>query len=71
MLPKLDGYEALRRLRARPKEKKLPVSVLAARGRCVDSETAFECGADFFMNKPFAKSEITAPVTRLAPGRHG
>ncbi|MCP4876965.1 MAG: response regulator transcription factor [Gammaproteobacteria bacterium] len=68
MLPELDGYEVLRRLRADPKGKNLPVLMLTAKGQRIDRETALECGADLFMTKPFANAEITAAVTKLASG---
>jgi DNA-binding response OmpR family regulator len=66
MLPELDGYEVLRRLRADPKGENLPVLMLTAKGQRIDRETALECGADLFMTKPFANAEITAAVTKLA-----
>ena len=66
MLPELDGYEVLRRLRADPKGEYLPVLMLTAKGQRIDRETALECGADLFMTKPFANAEITAAVTKLA-----
>jgi DNA-binding response OmpR family regulator len=66
MLPELDGYEVLRRLRADPRGEKLPVLMLTAKGQRIDRETALECGADLFMTKPFANSEITAAVVKLA-----
>ncbi|MCG6890217.1 MAG: response regulator [Gammaproteobacteria bacterium] len=69
MLPELDGYEVLRRLRADPKGAKLPVLMLTAKGQRIDRETALECGADLFMTKPFANAEITAAVVELASAR--
>ena len=66
MLPELDGYEVLRRLRADPKGENLPVLMLTAKGQRIDRETALKCGADLFMTKPFANAEITAAVTKLA-----
>jgi DNA-binding response OmpR family regulator len=66
MLPELDGYEVLRRLRADPRGEKLPVLMLTAKGQRIDRETALECGADLFMTKPFSNAEITAAVVELA-----
>ena len=71
MLPELDGYEVLRRLRADPSGKKLPVLMLTAKGQRIDRETALECGADLFMTKPFANSEIIAAVVELASRASG
>ncbi|HUV21057.1 MAG TPA: response regulator [Gammaproteobacteria bacterium] len=69
MLPELDGYEVLRRLRADPRGAQLPVLMLTAKGQRIDRETALECGADLFMTKPFANAEITAAVVELASAR--
>lgn len=66
MLPELDGYEILRRLRAGEETATLPVLMLTAKGQPQDRETALACGADIFMTKPFANSEIVAAVESLA-----
>ena len=66
MLPEIDGYEVLRRLRADPQGENLPVLMLTAKGQRIDRETALECGANLFMTKPFANAEITAAVVKLA-----
>ncbi len=66
MLPKADGYEVLRQLRADPQGKDLPVLILTAKGQQIDRETALDCGADIFMTKPFSNSEITDAVSQLA-----
>ena len=66
MLPGLDGYEILRQLRADQRSEALPVLMLTAKGQREDRETALEHGADLFMTKPFANSEIVAAVKELA-----
>ena len=66
MLPGLDGYEILRQLRADHRSEGLPVLMLTAKGQREDRETALEHGADLFMTKPFANSEIVAAVKELA-----
>jgi DNA-binding response OmpR family regulator len=68
MLPGLDGFEILRRLRADPRGARLPVIVLTAKGQREDRETASEQGADLFITKPFSNAELVAAVTRLAGG---
>ena len=70
MLPGLDGFEILRRLRADPRCARLPVVMLTAKGQARDRETAREVGADLFISKPFSNSELVAAVRRLA-GREG
>ena len=66
MLPELDGYEILRRLRADPRGARLPVLILTAKGQREDRETALSSGADIFITKPFANAEVVAAVERLA-----
>ena len=69
MLPEMDGYEILRQLRADHRAAALPILMLTAKGQREDRETALECGADLFITKPFANTEIIAAVEQLAQGR--
>lgn len=66
MLPQLDGYEVLRRLRAHSGDGSPPVLMLTAKGQREDRETALENGADLFITKPYENSEIIAAVKSLA-----
>lgn len=68
MLPELDGYEVLRRLRSEEQTKSLPVLMLTAKGQREDRETAIEYGADKFLTKPFANADLTVAVNELAEG---
>lgn len=68
MLPGLDGFEILRRLRADARALALPVLMLTAKGQREDRETALESGANLFITKPFSNTEVIAAVTRLANG---
>ena len=68
MLPEMDGYEVLRRLRADTRTTALPVLMLTAKGQREDRETAIACGADMFITKPFVNSELIAAVQELAAG---
>ncbi|MCF8481749.1 MAG: response regulator [Rhodospirillum sp.] len=69
MLPELDGYEILRRLRADRATRSMPVLMLTAKSQREDRETAMDGGADLFMTKPFSNADIVAAVRRLAAGR--
>jgi DNA-binding response OmpR family regulator len=62
-LPKLDGLEVLRSLRA--KKPNLPVLVLTARSRIEDRVQALDSGADDCLNKPFSFTELSARVRAL------
>ncbi|MAW60520.1 MAG: DNA-binding response regulator [Planctomycetes bacterium] len=56
MLPKLDGFEVLRRLRER--RNGLPVLILSARGQDSDRILGFEYGADDYVVKPTPLREV-------------
>lgn len=66
MLPGLNGFELLRRLRGVPALAALPVLMLTAKGQRRDRETAMSSGADRFMTKPFSNAELVAAVKELA-----
>ena len=69
MLPGLDGFEVLRRLRADARGHGLKIIMLTAKGQREDRETALDNGADLFITKPFSNADLVGEVTRLAgPG---
>lgn len=65
MMPVIDGYEVLRRLRADEAGPRIPVIMLTARQRERDIVGALELGADDYMVKPFIPEELVARLTRL------
>jgi DNA-binding response OmpR family regulator len=65
MLPKLNGLEVLKKIRDHPHLKTLPVIVLTAKGQRQDRETALNIGANLFMTKPFANSDVVEAVNSL------
>ena len=62
MLPGLDGFEILRRLRPRSK---VPVIMLTARGEDVDRIVGLELGADDYLPKPFNPRELIARIRAI------
>jgi two-component system, OmpR family, response regulator CpxR len=62
MLPGLDGFEILRRLR---RESRVPVLMLTARGEDVDRIVGLELGADDYLLKPFNPRELAARVRAI------
>lgn len=66
MLPTLDGFEILRRLRADDRGRAVPVIMLTAKGQRADREAALNSGADLFISKPFSNSGLIEAVRRLA-----
>jgi DNA-binding response OmpR family regulator len=63
MLPELDGFEVLRRLRGRGAS--VPVLLLTARGSVEDRVRGLDLGADDYLPKPFAFEELVARVRAL------
>jgi DNA-binding response OmpR family regulator len=62
-LPRMDGFEVLRRLRARHVSSR--VVMLTARGEIKDRLTGLQLGADDYLPKPFAMPELVARVRAL------
>lgn len=58
MLPKLNGFELLRRLRA--EKNSTPVLMLTARGELEDRVHGLDWGADYYLTKPFENAEFLA-----------
>ena len=63
MLPKLDGFTVLRRLRA--EHSTTPVLMLTARSDLSDRVQGLDCGADYYLTKPFEPQELLACVRAL------
>ena len=63
MLPKLDGFAVLRRLRAEGSA--TPVLMLTARDQVSDKVTGLDCGADYYLTKPFEPQELLACIRAL------
>src|SRR5208337_1640055 len=59
MLPGINGFEVLRRVRA---SSRLPVLLLTARGEDVDRIVGLEIGADDYLPKPFNPRELVARI---------
>jgi two-component system, OmpR family, response regulator CpxR len=62
MLPGLDGFEILRRLRA---QSRVPVLMLTARGEDMDRIAGLEMGADDYLAKPFNPRELLARIRAI------
>lgn len=62
MMPRLDGWEVLTRLR---RERKTPVLLLTARDAVADRVRGLDAGADDYLVKPFALAELLARVRAL------
>ena len=63
MLPGMDGYTILKKLRSEGKD--VPVLILTARGEEADKVFGFRLGADDYVTKPFSLSELLARVQAI------
>ena len=63
MMPDMDGYEVMRRLRADPRWEDLPVIFLTALNNTRDIVKGFKLGANDYVSKPFNHEEL---ITRVA-----
>lgn len=62
MMPKRDGYDVCRTIRANPDWADIRVIMLTARGREVDRERGMEAGADEYITKPFSTRDVVEKV---------
>ena len=63
MLPKKDGFSVLRALRQEGKT--VPVLMLSARSELSDRVEGLDCGADYYLTKPFEPKELLACIRAL------
>ena len=62
MLPGIDGFQALRKIR---EESQIPVIMLTARGEVTDRIVGLELGADDYLAKPFEPRELLARIQSI------
>jgi DNA-binding NarL/FixJ family response regulator len=70
MMPELDGYGVLRELRASASTEATPFIFLTARGEKPDVRAGMNLGADDYLTKPVAKSDLLSAIrTRIERAR--
>jgi CheY-like chemotaxis protein len=65
MMPQMDGFEVLRRLREDQRTRDVPVVVLTAKTSRDDRDRCYALGADAFMTKPFDPDDLTRELDSL------
>ena len=65
MMPKIDGYEVCRRLKASDRTRMIPVLMLTAKREVPDKIRGLDIGADDYITKPFNPQELMARVRSL------
>lgn len=65
MLPRVDGFALLRKIRQKPAWMEVPVLMLSALGDEQNIVRALDAGANDYVHKPFKPEELKARVRRL------
>jgi DNA-binding response OmpR family regulator len=65
MMPKMDGFELTRQLRADEATSRMPIILLTARAQDTDVQQGFDAGADDYLRKPFSPQELRARVQAM------
>jgi len=63
MIPRIDGYEVARILRADPDTASLPIIMLSAKAQEEDIQRGHSLGVDEYITKPFSPDHLVAVVT--------
>ncbi len=69
MMPKVDGYQFLQKLREDPRFRAIPVVFLTARGMTGDRIQGYNAGVDAYLSKPFDPEELEAIVKNIIERR--
>ena len=64
MMPVLDGFEAIQRLKSDERTAAIPVIAITALGRTTDRQRALDTGAEGYVSKPFDLDELAKTLKR-------
>ncbi|HSC41618.1 MAG TPA: response regulator [Candidatus Binatia bacterium] len=65
MMPRMNGLEVVKRLRATPEHQGIPVILLTAKATQEDKVAGLDAGADDYVTKPFDSFELLARVRAM------
>jgi len=65
MLPDMDGLSIMKRIKASPKYRHIPIMTVSAKGTEVDKVIGLDLGADDYLAKPFGVLELVSRVKAL------
>ncbi len=58
MMPGMDGFQVLKRLKERPETPSIPVALMTAKIQQEDVLTGYKMGADYYITKPFTNAHL-------------
>jgi twitching motility two-component system response regulator PilH len=68
VMPRMNGYEVCRRLKADPKTQHVPIVMCSSKGEEFDRYWGMKQGADAYIAKPFQPTELVGTVKQLLRG---
>jgi DNA-binding response OmpR family regulator len=68
MMPKRNGYDVCRALRADPHFARLRIVMLTAKGRDADRRAGLDLGVDAYLTKPFAIRDVVGCIAGVLAG---
>src|SRR4030043_616289 len=68
LMPKKDGWEVIKEVKSDPKTKDIPVIVLTAKNEDTDMFRGYDMGANYYMTKPFTKSQLLYGLRMMLGG---
>ena len=71
MMPGIDGYEAMRRIRKQPEHADLPIIAVTGKAAGGESARCMAAGASDYIPKPVDTAELLAALTTWLPGLSG
>lgn len=65
MMPKMDGFQAVRRIRETESTREIPIIMVTTRGEEGNIETGYESGCNDYVTKPIDGLELMSKVRSL------
>lgn len=65
MMPEMDGYEAIQKMKSDPALRQLPVVAITAQAMTGDREKCLAAGADGYISKPVNVQELVSLMNQL------
>ncbi len=65
MMPVMNGYDAIKAIRANPRHQHLPIIALTANAMKGEDEKCRQIGCDDYIAKPYSKEQILSSIQRL------
>jgi len=68
VMPKMDGLEAVRRIRDNETTKSIPIIMVTTRGQAENMENGYESGCNDYVTKPINGPELLMKIRNLLGG---